>query len=263
MAVALQYIIDNFDIPFMYVSMFRNYNSEAAAYLNTNYNLWGVPTCYFDGGVEVVAGAVSWTPLMDVTNLVCTRGAPGFGFSVELNHVDSTLYEIQVNIKHGNERPAVLSEIAGVDFGLYTDEHSFSVATVDPEGGPLWYRFKWGDETGSGWLGPYASGDTCTASHIWSVEDSYDIQVVARDDWFHLSDTAHKTVSLWEFFHGDANGDLMVNILDVIYLIQFLYYEGPYPTPYAAGDVDGNVVVNIVDLSYLINYLYFDGPPPV
>jgi hypothetical protein len=62
---------------------------------------------------------------------------------------------------------------------------------------------------------------------------------------------------------GDANGDEAVNILDVVYLINFLYKGGPTPAPYKAGDVNNNGVVNLLDITYLIAYLYQGGPEPV
>lgn len=60
---------------------------------------------------------------------------------------------------------------------------------------------------------------------------------------------------------GDANGDLVINILDVAYLINYLYKFGPAPEFYA-GDADHNGVINMLDITYLISYLYQDGPPP-
>jgi len=60
---------------------------------------------------------------------------------------------------------------------------------------------------------------------------------------------------------GDANFDELVNILDVTFLINYLYKSGPAPELYC-GDADANGMLNILDVTYLINYLYKDGPPP-
>ncbi|MEW5922465.1 MAG: right-handed parallel beta-helix repeat-containing protein [Candidatus Zixiibacteriota bacterium] len=63
---------------------------------------------------------------------------------------------------------------------------------------------------------------------------------------------------------GDFNDDGSINLLDVIYLIRFLYHGGPMPVPEAmAADVDGSQAVNIRDVSYLVNYLFRGGPAPV
>ncbi len=65
------------------------------------------------------------------------------------------------------------------------------------------------------------------------------------------------------FVCGDVNASGTVNVLDVTYLIGFLYKGGPQPIPVlVAGDVNGNGAVNILDVTYLINFLYKSGPAP-
>jgi hypothetical protein len=61
---------------------------------------------------------------------------------------------------------------------------------------------------------------------------------------------------------GDADANGVVNILDVTYLISFVYKGGKEPLPFDAGDANADFVVNILDITYLINYLYKDGPDP-
>lgn len=61
---------------------------------------------------------------------------------------------------------------------------------------------------------------------------------------------------------GDANGDRNINILDIIYLIDYLYKHGPPPEPLAAADVDGSGAINVLDITYLISFLYKGGPEP-
>nr|MBN2277017.1 putative Ig domain-containing protein [candidate division Zixibacteria bacterium] len=62
---------------------------------------------------------------------------------------------------------------------------------------------------------------------------------------------------------GDANGSGGINILDVTFLIAYLYTEGPDPVPYIIADTNGSGAVNILDVTYLINYLYKSGPAPL
>jgi Zn-dependent metalloprotease len=62
---------------------------------------------------------------------------------------------------------------------------------------------------------------------------------------------------------GDANGNGIVNIQDVTYLITHLYKAGPAPIPPDAGDANGSGGLNIQDITYLINYLYKSGPAPI
>jgi hypothetical protein len=61
---------------------------------------------------------------------------------------------------------------------------------------------------------------------------------------------------------GDADGNCITNISDVVYLIAYIFGGGPGPLPYLAGDVDCNTIVNIADAVYLIAYIFGGGPPP-
>jgi hypothetical protein len=74
--------------------------------------------------------------------------------------------------------------------------------------------------------------------------------------------SAQITVTSGGFLAGDANGDWMVDIADVVYLVNFLYKGGEPPEPMEAGDANCDGIVNVGDVVYLVNYLYKGGPPP-
>jgi hypothetical protein len=64
---------------------------------------------------------------------------------------------------------------------------------------------------------------------------------------------------------GDVNADGVINTVDVVYLLNYLYINGPEPacTPITAcGDANKDSLVNASDVVYLINYLFVNGPPP-
>jgi hypothetical protein len=61
---------------------------------------------------------------------------------------------------------------------------------------------------------------------------------------------------------GDANGDEIVDIGDVVYIVNFLYRNGDPPIPLQAADANCDGIVDIGDVVYLINYLYRGGDPP-
>jgi len=65
-----------------------------------------------------------------------------------------------------------------------------------------------------------------------------------------------------EFVCGDANNNSSVNILDITYVIAYLYMGGPAPAIPEAADVNKSETINILDITYLINYLYAGGAPP-
>ncbi len=62
---------------------------------------------------------------------------------------------------------------------------------------------------------------------------------------------------------GDVNHDELINILDIVYLINYKYKEGPDPISMNAADVNSDELINILDIVYLINYKYKEGPDPV
>jgi hypothetical protein len=64
-----------------------------------------------------------------------------------------------------------------------------------------------------------------------------------------------------DFVCGDANNDDKVNLLDIGYIINFLYRGGGMPDPWQSADADGNGNINLLDVSYIIRNLYFSGPP--
>lgn len=77
-----------------------------------------------------------------------------------------------------------------------------------------------------------------TASHSWNVTVTSD------------------------FICGDLDDNGEVNVLDIIYFIDFKFKDGPAPTIMEAADVDGNGEVNVLDIIYMIDFKFKDGPDP-
>jgi len=61
---------------------------------------------------------------------------------------------------------------------------------------------------------------------------------------------------------GDCNNDAVVDVGDVVYVINYLFKNGPPPQPMQAGDVNQDTVVDVGDVVYLINYLFKNGSAP-
>ena len=77
--------------------------------------------------------------------------------------------------------------------------------------------------------------------------------------WPHFTPT---TLHILPPLAGDVNGDGLVDLGDVVFLINYLYKQGPPPQPIEVGDVNGDCVVDLGDVVYLINYLFKNGPAP-
>lgn len=65
-----------------------------------------------------------------------------------------------------------------------------------------------------------------------------------------------------EWIRGDCNGDYEILVTDVVYLVNYLFRDGPAPEFLDAANVNCDEEVAIADVVYLVNYLFRDGPPP-
>jgi len=63
--------------------------------------------------------------------------------------------------------------------------------------------------------------------------------------------------------HGDVSADSIVDISDIVFNINYVFYDGPEPSPfYEIGEIDGDGVIDITDIVWLINYVFYGGEPP-
>ncbi|MCP4633189.1 MAG: hypothetical protein GY855_09715 [candidate division Zixibacteria bacterium] len=62
---------------------------------------------------------------------------------------------------------------------------------------------------------------------------------------------------------GDTDGSGEIDILDIVFLINFKYKDGPAPDPLEIGNTDGLGGIDILDIVYLINFKYKSGPEPI
>ena len=162
-----------------------------------------------------------------------------------------------------SQKPLAPAMPSGETEGVAGEEYAYITSTTDPDGDSLYYLFDWGDSTFSEWVGLHASGDTAGANHSWIDSGSYEIKVMAKDENGVFSEWSDPLpVNICVFFYGDANGDGIIDLGDVLYLINYLYKGGPAPDPLEAGDCNCDGVVDLGDVLYLISYLYKGGPPP-
>lgn len=65
------------------------------------------------------------------------------------------------------------------------------------------------------------------------------------------------------FICGDINQDFSgPDLSDIVYLVAFMFKNGPVPEVLAAADVNGSAdAINIADLTFLVEYMFLNGHP--
>ena len=58
------------------------------------------------------------------------------------------------------------------------------------------------------------------------------------------------------------NEDFVVDLLDIIFLIDFKFQDGPAPAVHESGDVNLDGEVDILDIIHLIDFKFKQGPGP-
>jgi subtilisin family serine protease len=87
---------------------------------------------------------------------------------------------------------------------------------------------------------------------------------VTPDDIYYGFGRVDALAAVIEFNKGDVDYSMEVDELDVFYLQDFLYQNGPAPVPLPeVGDLDCSGSVNLDDMIILINYLSNGGPAPI
>lgn len=142
----------------------------------------------------------------------------------------------------------------GIDNEVYSFQLASSGGTI-----PVVWSDKDNDLDGTG-LSLSASGLLSGTPVHWTT---IDFTARAADAVGAVDEKAFTLFIAPSYLCGDANGDETVNLLDVTFLINYIYRSGPAPSPMDAGDPDGNGMINILDVTRLISYLYKDGAPPI
>jgi len=126
-----------------------------------------------------------------------------------------------------------------------------------------------GNEDGD-WISPY--DDQATISGNFSSDpafcdaDDYDYTIFENSPCAPDNNDCSVLIGAGDigcsFICGDADGDMLINILDIVFIINFIYKSGPEPNPVESVDVNSDYEINILDVVYIINYVYKSGPEP-
>jgi hypothetical protein len=54
----------------------------------------------------------------------------------------------------------------------------------------------------------------------------------------------------------------LIDIADLVYLVTYMFQDGPEPIPFESGNINCAGGIDISDLVYLVTYMFQDGPEP-
>ena len=112
------------------------------------------------------------------------------------------------------------------------------------------------------------SSFTLVSTKYTAPEGIYTMKVVANEDHIKIEKAYNNNedsvmVHFLTYKYGDANGDGKRTVSDVIYLVNFIFQDGPPPNPLESGDANCDGYLRVSDIVYLVNYLFKGGPVPI
>ena len=89
--------------------------------------------------------------------------------------------KVWFKITDNYDPPQKPNKPTGPSHGKPGEEYTYFTTTANPNENQRFYKWSWGDDTESQWLGPYNADETIKASHIWGKKGNYEVKVKAKD----------------------------------------------------------------------------------
>lgn len=80
-----------------------------------------------------------------------------------------------------NNPPYIPSRPSGPPYAGIGSVVDYSTSTFDPDYDQVYYKWDWGDNIVSDWIGPFGYNEVCTSSHSWTHPGNYSIKVKTKD----------------------------------------------------------------------------------
>jgi hypothetical protein len=102
--------------------------------------------------------------------------------------------------------------------------------------------------------GKFYSNYNCGWDHYYEYQNMFDYNLYGDPS------LAREGISAYSC--GDCNRDGIIDLADPIYLLNYLYKNGPVPDPLESGDCNCDQTVDVGDAVCLLNYLFKGGSSP-
>ena len=201
MAEALNDIYQSGDYPFYFVAMIADMADDAENRLIQDYNIYGYPSAYFDGGQKVIVGGYDDESYYRTRIEQCgARDVHELALNVTVGWLGGGDLDISVTITNNEEiintapeTPTITGEISGAA----RKEYKYTISTVDPDGDDVFYWILWFEGCpGVTWEGPYDSGEEVVFPYTWDEKGTHTISVKSKDSKGSESDWATLEVSM-------------------------------------------------------------------
>jgi hypothetical protein len=235
-------------------------NTEGYARLDY-YGITGIPTGVFNGGTTVVGGGSGvYTYYLDAYNSEMQIPSP-CSLNVEVDYnpntrllkVKATVFAVDSMVSTRLRYAIAESNIPYRWGGL--DKINHALRKMLPNSAGVWMLHLGPNDT-------YVDSQTYTLFGRWEDENCY-VVVFVQDDSDKRVLRSVKIGSIIPPVYGDANGDGVTDITDIVYIASYVFGQGPAPDPLNSGDPNNDCIVNVVDIVYLVNYVLKEGPLPL
>ncbi len=181
--------------PFYFVALVADVeNPSADQRVFQDYNLYGFPTTFFDGGYRVLVGGYDNESYYQAKIQQCgTRDVHALNLSLAVTWLGEGNLTVEVTIINKEEiinTPPAVPTIDGASRIRSGKEYTCNISTIDPEDNDIFYLINWGDDVEDIEIGPYHSGEAVQVNHTWNKKETYVVQVKAKDVYGAESDWA-------------------------------------------------------------------------
>ena len=255
---------------FYYVSHVANKNIHANQRLHLNYNIYGYPTIFFDGGYQVKVGAGSIpsakAAYISAINVCGARAVPDIEASLTVIWVDDATMDITITVQNNDVNDYVgtlrvfVTEIestlgwkdtAGYPYTFPFLEYAFNQDIQIPagetwQGSTLWdghdYNSGYGQDFGS-----ITRENTMVIAAVYNEEWHQGYAYPPNQNPFDAY-YVDETTAVIPTLAGDANADGTVNIDDLFFVL------GHWGEAGGPADVNNDGTVNIDDIFYVLGH---------